>query len=108
MSARDGRLTTSPTDRAGECRVQLFGLARLTAGVKEVTIDVPGPVPIREVIAALAERCPSLVGPVLDSGGHVLMDGFIFNLNGREFLTSLDDALHPGDRLLLLSSAAGG
>ncbi len=90
------------------CQVELFGPARLLVGVRELTVEV-GEVPtLRSVALALAERCPALVGPVVSLERQYLSDGYIFNLNGRDFVTRPETAVRPGDRLLLLSNAAGG
>ena len=36
------------------------------------------------------------------------MEGHILNRNGRDFLKDPAELIHPGDRLLLMSSSAGG
>ena len=88
--------------------VELLGPARLLAGAKEVAVKIPGACTLRQLVPALAERCPALVGPVLDLERRALAEGYIVNRNGRDFLANAEAVVRPGDRLLLLSSAAGG
>jgi molybdopterin converting factor small subunit len=90
------------------CRVELLGPARLVAGVKECAVELEGEVTVRALLPLLAARCPALVGPVLDLERGTLVDGYVLNRNGRDFLADLDATIAPGDSLLLLASSAGG
>ena len=89
-------------------RVEFFGVARLAAGHKAVVVPYAQAGSLGEVVGALAERCPALVGPVIAAGGRALLDGYIFNVNGRDFVPDLGAALRPGDTVLLIAAAAGG
>ena len=99
-------------DNSGEgdegVRVELFGVARLAAGHKAVVLPYAQAGSLGEVVGALAERCPALVGPVIAAGGRALVEGHIFNVNGRDFVPDLGAALRPGDTVLLIAAAAGG
>ena len=90
------------------CTVELLGPARLHAGVRELTVEMDGEVAASDVVKALAARCPALVGVVLDPGRGRMVEGYILNHNGRDFLIDMETPIRPGDRLLLLSSSAGG
>ena len=90
------------------CQIDLFGTARLQAGVERVFVPVAPRGTLRDLVAALAEQAPGLVGGVLDVEGQRLVDGYIFNRDGRDFLASLDAPVAPGERFLLLASVAGG
>jgi hypothetical protein len=92
----------------GACRVELLGSAWLLAGQREVVIDLAGPTPLRDLIARLADDWPALVGPVIDAGRQRLADGSIVNRNGRDFLSSPDAVIQPGDHLLLVVGIGGG
>jgi molybdopterin converting factor small subunit len=89
-------------------RVELFGMPRLRAGRREVELELPAETSRQQVMHALAEACPALVGPVLGEDLNGLQDGYVFNLNGTAFLSGDSISLQPGDSLLLLSNQAGG
>jgi molybdopterin converting factor small subunit len=90
------------------CWVEFLGPARLLAGVKQAPLEVNVDARLRDLIPLLAKRFPTLVGPVLDLERQRLVDGYIFNVNGRTFAPTLDVRLDPEDRVLLLANAAGG
>ena len=90
------------------CRVELFGVSRLLAGVKEIEVNLAEGDDVRSVLRALASRCPDLVGPVIRPDLAGLADGQVLNLNGLRFIPDLETRVSPGDALLLLSSSAGG
>jgi len=69
---------------------------------------LPCDVSRREFLFALAEACPSLVGPVIGEDLTKLQDGYILNRNGLAFLNEDRLSLSSGDSLLILSSQAGG
>ena len=106
--------SAAPTGDAVFVTVELFGLARVRAGVSSVCLAVDAQTPITELLGVLAQECPGLVGTALclsDRGAISVADGYALNRNGLAFLspeieTSLDWA--PGDSLLLLSNQAGG
>ena len=98
------------------CTVELFGIARLRADRRSVALcldDVDSTssavgVTVGDALRALAVACPELVGPVLTPESSVLCDGYLLNLNGRNFVKSTEAPLADGDQLLLIASAAGG
>ena len=99
------------------CTVELLGVARLRAarGAVEVRLGERcgdhgggGAATVADALTALAAACPALVGPVLTPDGRSLCTGYLLNRNGREFVDRTDAPLADGDRLLLISSAAGG
>lgn len=94
-------------DRA-PCRVELYGTARLLAGQAAVQLDIGAGARLGDIVIRLGEQLPALVGPVIDAARRGLMDGYIFNRNGRDFVTDPLTAVQPGDRLLLLAGIGGG
>lgn len=64
---------------------------------------------VTELLAALVTRYPSLEFHLLDSDGRLRRHFNLF-VNGGHIreLDGLDTVLKPGDRLVLLASAAGG
>lgn len=93
------------------CTVELYGVARLTAGTAHVPLTLPAEALLSDALAALAVSCPQLLGPVLESdatSGTQLGSGYACNLNGAAFVRDSRTAVQPGDSLLILSSDAGG
>ena len=88
--------------------MELFGTARLAAGRKELSIEVVDEPGASDVVAAIAEACPVLVGSVIDETGKGLLESHVLNVNGTAFVDGGRISLSPGDRLLLFSSQAGG
>ena len=94
--------------------VELFGMARVRAGVRRVDLAVDPRAPIAALLGAAARECPGLMGNALcraDDGTVAVADGYALNRNGLAFLSP--DADVPldwaaGDSLLLLSNQAGG
>ena len=94
--------------------VELFGMARVHAGVGSIELAVGPQAPVPELIGALARQCPGLIGSALrrtDDGTVAVADGYALNRNGLVFLPP--DTHAPlnwaaGDSLLLLSNQAGG
>ena len=84
--------------------VELYGQARLLAGVKSVAVDGHT---VGEALRALAERFPALVGVAMEAGGAPTQ-AYAVNLNGLRFCTDLAQPVSAGDELLLISSLAGG
>ncbi len=88
--------------------VELFGTPRLLTGKREALIEVRSQASRRDVVLALAEACPELVGRGIRDDLSDLDQGFVFNHSGRAFLSGDRISFQPGDSLLLLSSQAGG
>lgn len=99
----------TPARRAGSrCEVELFGVARLRARTGRVSLDLPESATLAHVWSALARKLPVLVGPVLTESADGLTAGHVCNLNGRDFVHDGSRRVAPGDRVLLMSSDAGG
>ena len=58
-----------------------------------------------QVLWELSARCPGLSELITPAGLH---PSIVANLNGDEFVKSLDTRLADDDRLLILSADAGG
>ncbi len=83
--------------------VELFGTARLQAGVERVELP-PGT--LEEVLRELQRRVPALGGCCVQDGR--LLPGFIVNVNRQFFTRDPAVRLAPGDVVLLLAADAGG
>ncbi len=90
------------------CQVELFGIARLTAGKKSLLVSLPIEATVRDAIVGLIERCPELSGKVSDANGTRLLPGYALNINGVSFVDDLDIRLQAGDALIVLSADSGG
>lgn len=83
-------------------------MSRLLAGQTEVELKLASGAPLRDALAALGREHAGLVGPVLAPDGDGLLPCYALSLNGRSFAPDLDVPLEPGDRILILSTPAGG
>jgi molybdopterin-guanine dinucleotide biosynthesis protein A/molybdopterin converting factor small subunit len=88
--------------------VELFGVARLLAGAREVALDLPESKSLSDVYSALGERFPVLVGRVIAADGRSLTRGYACNLNGVDFVRNTDARVNSGDRIFIISADAGG
>ena len=106
--------SASTTGNTAAVTIELFGMARVHAGVNSIALAVDVRTPIAVLLVALAQECPGLVGNALhlgDDGSIGVAEGYALNRNGLIFLPpDVETPLHwaPGDSLLLLSNQAGG
>jgi molybdenum cofactor guanylyltransferase len=90
------------------CTVELFGVARMLTGTREVTLSIPPHATLAHVFAALAGKLPLLSGQVLSADGTRLVEGYACNLNGLEFVRNSETRINPGDNIAIMSADAGG
>jgi molybdenum cofactor guanylyltransferase len=90
------------------CTVELFGVARMLSGTREVALALPPGATLAQVLAALVAKVPVLSGRVIDTDGSRLIDGYACNVNGLDFVRAAATAIQPGDRVMILSADAGG
>ena len=90
------------------CTVELFGAARMVAQVPEVPLVLRPGATLADVLAALADSVPVLVGPVIGGDDHRLVEGYVCNVNGLDFVRGATATINPGDRILILAADAGG
>ncbi|MGE0684598.1 MAG: NTP transferase domain-containing protein [Candidatus Binatia bacterium] len=90
------------------CTVELFGVARLKAKTDRFMLSLSSGAKLTDVLLALAKVCPNLVGTVIAPDHQSLLAGFACNLNGIDFVRTLDAPIRNGDQALILSSDAGG
>lgn len=90
------------------CTVELFGVARMLAGTREVDLVLPPGATMLHVFGALVAKLPRLSGRVISADGSRLVDGYACNVNGLDFVRTAATAVHPGDRVIILSADAGG
>lgn len=88
--------------------VEFFGIARDLVNARELSLDLPQGSSLRDVAAALAEKCPKLVGPMIDHARTGLVAPYLFNLDGQQTVRDLDHCPRDGQRILVLFAVAGG
>ena len=90
------------------CTVELFGVARLIANTREVSLTLAPPATFSDLFAALAGKLPVLVGRVISTDRSRLVEGYACNVNGLEFVRTFTGRVNPGDNVVILSADAGG
>lgn len=98
------------TDASVAVKVELFGLARMKAGVNAVALSLGPAATVADLARELIHACPGFVGTILLEDGAIA-DGYVLNRNGLAFLPAEPGTrlqLADGDTLLLLSNQAGG
>jgi molybdenum cofactor guanylyltransferase len=86
--------------------VELFGVARMLAKTQFVSLDLAQGATLAQVLSALAEKLPVLVGRVINSEG--LISGYTCNINGLNFVRTPSEKIQSGDKIFILSADAGG
>ena len=97
-------------------RVEMLGLARLVTGQREVSLELDQDATYRDIVRALSERYPALIGNVIQSDRKNLQAPNILNLDAKQMIQSkqmdnrLADELDPEAdyRIILMSMSAGG
>jgi molybdopterin converting factor small subunit len=82
--------------------VEFLGIPRERAGVSEIEVDAAT---LGQVLETLADRFPALRELISAGGMHSAVAA---NLNGDAFVSDPMLPIAAGDRLILLSSDAGG
>ena len=90
------------------CMVELFGVARLLAKTKELSLSLPSGATLSHVYSALGTALPMLSGRVISADGGSLLAGYACNVNGVDFVRAATATIRSGDRILIVSADAGG
>ena len=104
-SRKSSELEIAPAD-AISVSLELFGVARMLAKTKAVTLSLPQEATLANVFSALAEQLPVLLGRIINADG--LMPGYTCNINGLDFVRSPGAKVNSGDKIFILSADAGG
>jgi molybdopterin converting factor small subunit len=93
-----------------QVRVEMLGLSRLVTGEREVSLTMEQGATYRDIVRALSEKYPALIGNVIQSDRKNLQAPNVFNLNARQMVQSkqMENPLNEGDRIILMSMSAGG
>ncbi len=82
--------------------IEFYGIPRQRAGRTELTVQAAT---VGDALAAVERACPGLQGVCVDGR---LAPHYRLSLDGREFITDMNEPLQSTTRLLLLSADAGG
>jgi molybdopterin-guanine dinucleotide biosynthesis protein A/molybdopterin converting factor small subunit len=88
--------------------VELFGVPRLLAKTREISLSLPAAATLSDVLAALAARLPVLAGRVIDAQKSALSSGYACNVNGLQFVRNPAARINPGDKIFIVAADAGG
>lgn len=83
--------------------LEFLGIPRQRAARAELRVQATT---VADALAAAVRTCPGLAGLVGPDGQ--LAPHYLVSLEGRHFVTDLQQQLQPGARLLVLSADAGG
>jgi hypothetical protein len=87
--------------------IEFFGMARVFAGAP--SLDIGGArLTKRELVRALAARCPDMIGSVIDPAGETFLDPNLLLLDGRRAIDNDDEPFTAADRPCILFLASGG
>ena len=98
----------APMLPCGKCTVELFSVARLLAKTSKIDLALPREATLADVLVALSDRLPVLVGPVIATDKQSLTSGIACNINGKTFVRDSKASVHSGDSLFIISADAGG
>jgi molybdenum cofactor guanylyltransferase len=98
----------STEDAPLSCTVELFGVARLLAKTRVISFSLAPDATLAQVLSALAQRLPVLVGRVINPNATDLLPGFACNINGIDFVRDRETKIRRHDKIFILSADAGG
>jgi molybdenum cofactor guanylyltransferase len=103
-----GSLTNLTEEAPLSCTVELFGVARLLAKTRVISLSLGPDATFAQVLSAVAQRLPVLVGRVINPNTTDLLPGFACNINGIDFVRDRETKIRPHDKIFILSADAGG
>ena len=86
--------------------VEFFGMARVYAGAPSLEIGGER-MTQRELVYELAQRCPAMIGSVIDAAGENFVEPNLLLLDGRR-ASGDDEPFDAADRPCVLFLASGG
>ena len=90
--------------------VEFTGLSRVLTGQVEQSLCLSASAELHDVVQAISDKYPALVGEVIESDERSLIPTNLFSINGEQILHEgqLQYIPNDGDRLILWSLLAGG
>jgi molybdopterin converting factor small subunit len=91
-------------------QLELFGLSRIAAGTKELSLELEEGTTFRDIVRLLSVEYPDMIGNVINPDGETLHPPNIFNLNAKRMIqpSQMGECPSDGDRIVLMSISAGG
>jgi molybdopterin converting factor small subunit len=91
-------------------QLELFGLSRIAAGTKELSLELEEGTTFRDIVRLLSVEYPDMIGNVINPDGETLHPPNIFNLNAKRMIqpSQMGECPGDGDRIVLMSISAGG
>ena len=90
------------------CVVEMFGLPQEITKLRQVEVELKDKAGLRDLIAALRRKIPTLEGHAIHAGEDRLRQYYAFNVNGYFYSDDSELQLQDGDRVGLLLLASGG
>ncbi len=92
-----------------KCVVEMYGLSTELTKLQKVEIELNDGASLRDLIAALRHKIPTLEGHVICAGEDRLTENHVLNINGRFYADDAEELqLQSSDRVALLTLAVGG
>ncbi len=92
-----------------KCVVEMYGLSSELSGLPKVEVELDDRASLRDLVAALRHKIPTLEGHVICAGEDRLTENHVLNINGRFYADEAEELqLQSSDRVALLTLAVGG
>ena len=90
--------------------VEFIGLARILTRLPKLELSVKPGTTYRDIIGAVANKFPALLGQVISLDGKELLGTNMISINGRHMIVNnaLDESPDDGDKIIFMSILAGG
>lgn len=93
-----------------ELTIEFAGLSRVLTHQSKTTLQVAPDTTFRQLLSALSDQYPELVGEVIHKDRKNLQSSNMLNVNGKHMVQPAEMDMSPsdGDRVILMSILAGG
>jgi hypothetical protein len=88
--------------------VEMFGLSKDITELRNVEIELGEGATLRDLVAALRRKIPTLEGKVIRVGQDRLTEQYVFNIDGRFYFDSDKVQLREGASIRLVLLSTGG
>lgn len=88
--------------------IELFGPPRARAGAKVVCVEVQDGASLGDLVAALSQEAPAMLGTVIAAQKDRLLEPYTFYLDGSGFVNDPAIRLSQSSRLSIMMASVGG